>query len=394
MTDPKENPQPRTIKKATAFIDYKPAELRKGKDWVIVYYAKNPFTNEMERHRLRAPKISNTREREAYAKRIIAEINNKLANNEWSPYMEKPGNSYKSFKDATDGFLNLINKELKDGVKREDTIRAYTSYVSMVHRYIKAKNIKIQFAGQFDVKFVSGYLDWVYYDRNNSPTTYNNHLRFLGSFSKYFISRGFITTDPTSVITPKPKTKKIRTIVDEDTREIIREHLPSFNWNYFVLCMLPYYSMVRRTELTKLKVSHIDLANDVINLPETISKNRKNEGVTIPLELKPLLEEHIKDANRGDFVFSANNFRPGAEQLKPKKISDTFVKFKKKYSLPETVQWYSLKDTGITDLFMLGSLSATQIRDQARHKDLKTTMLYVSESKAGDIFIKNSGAKF
>nr|WP_322624499.1 tyrosine-type recombinase/integrase [uncultured Flavobacterium sp.] len=384
----------RAISKATAFIDYIPAELRKGQEWIIVYYSKNPLTNKLERFRLRVPRMNNTRLRERQARKIIAEINRKFSEESWTPYQEKTTSGFMPFKDATDSFLKLIDKELKDGIKRADTIRAYRSYINMIHTHIKEKKIKISLAAQYDVKFATKYLDWVYYDRGNSPTTYNNHLRFLKSLASYFIQRGFIATDPTIHIKRKPKTKKIRTVLDDQSREIIREYLPQYSTQYYTLCMIPYYCMIRRTEITKLKVANFDLYNDTITIPGTSSKNGKEEHVTIPFELKTALAEHLKNANKNDFAFSANAFHPGAEQMKPKKISDAFTRFKKKYNLPDNIHWYSLKDSGITDLFMLGSLSSIQIRDQARHSDLKITELYTAQTVAGDIMVKNSGAKF
>jgi hypothetical protein len=37
------------------FIDFKPAELKLGIDWIVVFYAKNPITGKLERFRKRVP---------------------------------------------------------------------------------------------------------------------------------------------------------------------------------------------------------------------------------------------------------------------------------------------------------------------------------------------------
>ena len=53
---------------AKAFIDFKPAELRIVKDWLIVYHAKNPISNKLERFRLRVPVLKNVKEQKNTAR--------------------------------------------------------------------------------------------------------------------------------------------------------------------------------------------------------------------------------------------------------------------------------------------------------------------------------------
>ena len=93
---------PSTRAKSTMFVDYKPAELKIGKDWLIVYYSKHPVTGRLERQRLRVPVISNKKERLKHGNKIVAEINRKLAA-DWSPYLESPGKIYRSCPKARKG---------------------------------------------------------------------------------------------------------------------------------------------------------------------------------------------------------------------------------------------------------------------------------------------------
>ena len=156
---------------------------------------------------------------------------------------------------------------------------------------------------------------------------------------------------------------------------------------------MTYYCFIRRTELTKLKVKDINLQKNIISLSADISKNGKNENVTIPEPLKILLENHLKNANQNDYVFSNDNFATGSKYLQPKKISDNWVKLRKKLTLPISYQFYSLKDTGITDLFNAG-VPSIKIRNQARHHDLKITEIYTHRNDKADDDILNSSVKF
>ncbi|AMA48223.1 MULTISPECIES: hypothetical protein [Flavobacterium] len=106
--------------KVTAFIDYKPAELKANKEWIIVYYSKNPTNKKLERQRVRVPILKNKNERLRHAKKIVLEINKKLVNG-WSPYLEETGKNYKSFGQAILEFLKGIDKQVADSVLRPDT---------------------------------------------------------------------------------------------------------------------------------------------------------------------------------------------------------------------------------------------------------------------------------
>lgn len=50
---------------------FSPAQLYKGKEWYIGYYAFNPETEKLERKKIKVNKIKSVREREAYAKELI-----------------------------------------------------------------------------------------------------------------------------------------------------------------------------------------------------------------------------------------------------------------------------------------------------------------------------------
>ena len=68
-------------------VAFKPAELRIGTDWLIVYYAKDPQSDKLVRFRNRVPKINNKKERMRFAQKMIDTLNEQLYSG-WSPYME------------------------------------------------------------------------------------------------------------------------------------------------------------------------------------------------------------------------------------------------------------------------------------------------------------------
>ena len=377
----------KNVPKRTIFIDYKPAVLQKGvkENWLIVYYAKVPAKNEFKRFRKRVPPLSPTREREKYAKKMIAAINQKLDNG-WSPFYEDNNVKYKSLEYCAELFLKMQEREVEEGVKRTDTLRSYKSFLDLFVKYLKDKKLMFKFVIEIDTFVIQNYLDYLFYDRKNSARTYNNHLKFLNTFFLWCKTKNFINANPAESIKPKAKVQKKREVLAVDIKAKVKT-LRETNFHYYVLCMLTYYCFIRRTELTKLKVSDVYLHGGYIVIDGTNSKNRKTESVTIPDVFLPDLAQHLTTANNSHYLFSTNKFKAGPTPITPKKISDEWAKFRKLHKFDSKYQFYSLKDTGITDLLNSG-IPAIKVRDQARHYDLKITESYTARNKFADEMVK------
>lgn len=377
----------KNVPKRTIFIDYKPAVLQKGvkENWLIVYYAKVPAQNEFKRFRKRVPPLSPTREREKYAKKMIATINQKLENG-WSPFYEDNNVKYKSLEYCAELFLKMQEREVEEGVKRTDTLRSYKSFLDLFVKYLKDKKLMLKFVIEIDTFVIQNYLDYLFYDRKNSARTYNNHLKFLNTFFLWCKTKNFINANPAESIKPKAKVQKKREVLAVDIKAKVKT-LRETNFHYYVLCMLTYYCFIRRTELTKLKVSDVYLHGGYIVIDGENSKNRKTESVTIPDVFLSDLAQHLTTANNSDYLFSTNKFKAGPTPITPKKISDEWAKFRKLHKFDSKYQFYSLKDTGITDLLNSG-IPAIKVRDQARHYDLKITESYTARNKFADEMVK------
>lgn len=384
-------PNSKKLFSSKIFIDYKPAELRKNKEWIIVYYAKVPAKNELKRFRVRVAKLANYTERLRYAKKLERAINKKLEAG-WSPFYEDATNTYKSISEVFDNYLTTIKKEVLDGVKRPDTIRSYTSYLKIIQEYLEKRQKNLKFLVELDIFIVNQFLDYVYLERNSSARTYNNYLRFLSALFSWSKSKGYIKTNPAENVRKKTTEKKTRSVLGFAEKQQLKEYGKT-NQGYYTLCMCTYYAFIRRTELTKIKVSDVHLNKGFITIDSKISKNRKTENVTIPNNLYPLLIEHLKFAKNSDFLFSTNNFNAGKIQLTPKKVSDQWNRFRKAHGVGNIYQFYSLKDTGITDLLNSG-IPAIKVRDQARHHDLKITESYTQRNATFDAIVKNADFVF
>lgn len=370
---------------AVAFIDYKPAEIRIGKQYLIVYYAKNPISHKLERFRVNVPVVKNKVERKKIAVKMQLTINEKLAHG-WLPYFDNVDNDYKTFEFVAEKFINQFIQDVESGAKRTDTLRSYRSYLNVIKSYID-KN-KIDFIFEFNKSYVFNLLDWVIYERKGSNRTYNNYITFLHTFIQFAYERGYIKENFVKSIRKKPVELKKRKILTPEIKAIFKNHFENENNGFYTLCMTTYYCFIRRTELTKLKVGDVNFESNLITITSDISKNRKTESITIPLGFLPLIKKHVEKAKPDDFVFS-KNFMVGKTKLKPQEITDFWDKFRKVYNISNEYQFYSLKDTGITDLLNTG-VPALKVRNQARHGEIKMTEKYTERPNNCDTVIKEN----
>ncbi len=361
-------------------LDFVPAQLKKGTKgvWRVEFYVLDPLnkTPSLKRHQRRVRPMANSRERERFAKRICFELNRKLERG-WNPIIEQEApKALALIKDVSRRYLLNIEKQVKDNSLREDSLRAYKSYLKNLERFLFERGEADVFCLKFDRILVGEFLDYIYYERNNSPRTYNNYLSFISMFSKYMILKGHLKANPADGFKKKPKGEKKRSLISRDDLVTIFNFLKTENHNYYTACYMVYSEFIRRTEMSKLLVSDINIKDRYIRIRAEISKNRKSQNVTILEEFLPILIAHISKANNSDFVFSGNNFKPGPEKCNPKAFSDIWSKYRKTQQWNPKYQFYSLKDTGITTLLESG-VAALHVRDHARHHDISMTQQYV-----------------
>ena len=377
---------------AVAFVDFKPAELKINKDWLIVYYARNPLNNNFERFRVRVPALKNIKERKDYGKKIVYEINEKLKTG-WLPFYEVSNvKEFKTLSYCVELYIEYLEKDFKANEKRFDTLRSYKNVVKKFFRYILEKEPKTKLILEIKKDTVIRYFDYILYVKENKAVTYNNNINLLGIFFKWCVERGFIKNNPTEGIIKRKKQPKVRQVLDNDTKNKLKLY-GTENKAFYTLCMMTYYCYVRTTEITKIKVGDVKLFDGYIILHGCNTKNKKDESVTIPFQMAQLLAIHLQNANNNDYLFGNENFTPSDKQLTAKKVTNKWGDFRKKYNVENIYQFYSLKDTGITDLLNSG-VPAIKVRDQARHYDLKITETYTARNKTCDETVRNSNFNF
>ncbi len=368
--------------KPTPFVDYVPARLSEGKEWVVVWYVKDPVTNKMVRYRKKFNRIKQLTKRRASAKAFINTINGRLALG-WNPAVTSiaPRATTKLF-EALDLFLKIKAKEAED-----NSMRSYRSYISMFKTWLKDKDISEDaYVCAITYEVAIELMDDVDSRKDISPRTYNNYLMFFRLLFNWMIEHDFISDNPFDRIKRKPKklTKKKRRILTDHELNMLFEYLGKNNPNYLCMALLCYCCFLRPKEIVSLKCNDIDIIKQVVHIRSEIAKNDNDSFRTIPDVIVPILR-NLNLSNGGLYLFSESGggspyeFSPGKTQVCSRKIAkywDTHVR--PACGFNQDLQFYSLKDSGVTKM-LTEKIPINLVQKQADHSSVAMTAIYVGD---------------
>lgn len=368
--------------KPTPYLDYLPPRLTESKEWYISFSVRNPATGKMKRIRMKINRIKSVRERRAVARVIMARLTEQLALG-WNPLVEREApKAYVKLFDSMDLFLRLKGKE-----NEEDTMRSYRSYVKIMKNWLLGHGYpEGMYACAFTKALAMDFMDDVDDNDKLSARTYNNYRTFYIAYFNWAVERGHVSANPFIEIKKKPKklTKKIRrTLTDAEMRQLM-EYLGRENRNYLVMCLLCYCCFLRPKEIVMLKCGDIDLEGQTVRVKDEIAKNDNTSYRTIPDAMMPYMRE--LDLSIGSRYLFADgpgyDFRPGTKKMSSRKIA-AFWEYhvRKDCGFPKEVQFYSLKDSGMTNMADSG-VPITFVEQQADHSNLAITSIYISRNKA------------
>lgn len=347
----------------------------------IEFYAYDPNQGRLRRKRIKTNRIKSLTKRRQYVRDVMKRIGDQLKNG-WNPWIAQDSSDLYLFSEALDRYETHINKMLESGYYRKETYNGYKSYLKILRHY--AVKIKpIHYVYQFDRTYCVDFLDYVFIKRDNGAQTRNNYLHFLRLFSSFMLEKGYVKARPTDGISPISKRlyKKERTVIPADRISKIAEYCTTHDKHFLLACYLLYYCFIRPVEMVRLRIDCINLKAGTITIPADCSKNKKKQTVTVPKKvLKYAIDIGIFTSPDQYFIFS-DGLHPGKNEINPKIFRDHWAKLRKPLGLRREWKFYSLKDTGITEMLKSQKVSTIEVRDQARHSSLLITDIYADHSE-------------
>lgn len=134
---------------------------------------------------------------------------------------------------------------------------------------------------------------------------------------------------------------------------------------------------VRPREMSFIRVGDIRLSGPTLVLHGRRTKNRKDAVLTIPKKRRAshARPSQVLSSPLSYYLFS-DGFKPGKERKSEKQSWDYWnLHVRKDLNLPSTLKFYSLKDTGITNM-LKSNMDVLSVRDQARHSSISITDMY------------------
>jgi len=379
-----------------SLLNFIPPRLTKGKEWYISFYSTYPATGKLRRVRIKLNRIKSISQRNAVAKRLISELSVKLLSG-WNYFIEAEApKSYHFLFSVLDTFINVHAKELE-----EHSMRSYRSYVKILKAFLLRKGYSDKmYVINFDRRLASDLMIEIK-EGDYSLRTYNNYLQFYTSLFNWLLEFNYIATNPFSHIKKIPKKRliKIRQPLSEDHRAELKRFLLEIegNNNYYVMCLLCYYCFLRPNEISLLRVKDIDQNRQLVSVSETIAKNDNVSYRTIPDVMMPYIKK-LKLNNPPDYyLFSMDvtgEFIPGKKRAEGRETARYWSYIRQSLNWPMWLQFYSLKDTGITNMLSDG-VATNFVQGQADHSSLSMTSIYaVKKSSAAEEQIRKKSKAF
>ena len=380
-----------TTTKTSAYTSrYLPAVLRKNATgWLVEYYVRNPDIDQMERRRLKLNKLRKRyrtiAEFKVAANDIVATVNAKLADG-WTPFGESENTRYYTpIADVLHKYIEERSKELK-----KETMRSYSSFANIFGTWLnnKVSGCKCIY---FNRTLAITYLDDFYATHSNART-YNNMLKMARAFFGWAKEKCYIKENPFELIRTKKTAEKKRILIPKPSRQQICAYFAEQRPEMVIVCGLVYTSLIRPIEITRLQVGMLHLQEHYIAMPSDITKNGHNRNAPLSDDLCERLREHIRYSKPTDYLFGSQ-WEPAPAAISDKAFRKQWQAMRNKLHIPNEMQLYSLRDTGIFDKIKAG-VNPLTVMQAADHHDLAMTTRYANHYDPNMIHIISEADDF
>lgn len=370
-------------------IGWKPPVFHQASECYVSFLAFDPNIGKMRLKKIMLDHIKGKRQQRLYGTELIKKLTQKLLEG-WNPWIEEEHpDEYLLFDDVCAKYKKYLAKLVKEGGIKPGTADNYKYKLNTLTKWISLKKVNVKYVYQFNKNVVGKFIDYIFIDKNNNLRTRNNYVGWLKSFSRFLISREYITKDPTVGIELTTKLgEKNREVIPDNILKRIRLRLEKENKYYLLACYILHYIFIRPHEMTYIKIKDLSEENETVSLSASHTKNGRNAVLTIPHHVMALMKELKIFSYPPNFYLFGKRFRPGAKGIRPQRFREYWVTMvRDPLKLKKSYKFYSLKDTGITNM-LKANTDLLSVRDQARHSSVNITNIYTpQENKKANLSI-------
>lgn len=365
------------------FVDFRPAEVVHKKETYVSYYALNPMTGRMERKRIRCNHVKGKAERLKYARLLCQAVNERLYGG-WNPFLDELPGAGVTVAEAVHRFLKA-----KSRTARERTVETYRSACDMFLQWLKRRGEDGSRCACVTHGTLTAYLAWADSNKNLSNRSWNNYCMFLFTLFDFCKQKGYTASNPAEGLPRRKVDRKVRTVIPPADRKRIKEWFSERIPRYHYVMLMCYRLLVRPNEIVQLRICDIDFKNGLLKIPSTVSKNHGDRVLAVPDDLMGYFRS-IECFPHKHYIFAdCRTFAPGPRRIDPTRIAERWKEMREDMKLPASCQFYSLKDTGITEMLEAG-VPPKLVKELAGHHSLEMTERYTHRSEARKILEWNT----
>lgn len=361
-------------------VGWKSPVFHQAKECYVSVSAFDPSRGEFRIKKFMLGHVKGKRAQRLYGEALVKRLTEKLMQG-WNPWVElvQPL-EYSLFDQVCDKYEEYLIKLVKEGNMREETLVSYASRLRILRNWNDAEKqgSRVFYTYQFDRHVIGRFLDYIFIDRNNSLQTRNNYLLWVKVFCKYLVERGYVSSDPSVGFhaAKARSTKKNRDIIPDVVLKDLHDWLEEHNRHFLLACHILHYCLVRPREMSFLKVGDFSVSRQTLRLHGDNTKNHNDAVITVPQQvMKLMIELGVFDKPSHYYLFSSG-FAPGEKRKSEKQFRDYWQRYiRKNLNMTDRYKFYSLKDTGITNMLRANTDILT-VRDQARHSSILITDIY------------------
>lgn len=357
--------------------DYLPAIIKNNSHgWYVEYQVVDPATGKMKRYR---QLLNNLRKHytrlsdfKAHCNRIVCMINAKLAGG-WNPVGENVNTRlYTPLSIVIQEYLDEKAAEL-----RPDTMRSYKSFCNVFGKWVEKTAPNCQ-AILFNKVFAIRYLDYCFKDRELKGRSWNNQLKAARALFAWAVEKCYCKENPFAGIKTKREEEKKRVLVPPDARQRISAWCREHNPGMLIVCQLVYTSLIRPKEIRNIRVCDVFLKEHYIFINGNNAKTHYARFASLTPPIEQAISGWIDGAKSTDYLIGRDYKACDIQQSNSRFVKD-WDKMRKALKLPEEMQLYSLRDTGINEMLKSG-IDPLTVMQHADHHNLSMTTRYANHA--------------
>lgn len=177
-------------------ISYTLPKLHTGKNWYVDFTCYDPAEQKMKRKKYMLDGISKITERRKMAADIISSVTNRLRSG-WNPWAELSNSrQYAKITAVMDMYIKYLKKLRDSDSIKENTYLDYMKRYRVLQEYMQNHAIPIVYIYQFNLSFISDFLDYILMDRDSSARTRNNYKVWMSSLCSWLVEKQYMDTNP------------------------------------------------------------------------------------------------------------------------------------------------------------------------------------------------------